>query len=43
MEISLRKALTKHRQQVETESEIKLQHLKGLMKLHYQQKLSKVS
>ncbi|TMW42264.1 hypothetical protein DOY81_012656, partial [Sarcophaga bullata] len=41
VEISLRKALTKHRQQLETESEIKLQHLKGLMKLHYQQKLSK--
>ncbi|XP_046803132.1 centrosomal protein of 128 kDa [Lucilia cuprina] len=41
VEISLRKALTKHREQMQSETDIKMKHLKSLMRLHYQQKLSK--
>ncbi|KAM7350715.1 uncharacterized protein ACRADG_009205 isoform 2-T2 [Cochliomyia hominivorax] len=41
VEKSLRKALAKHREQLQNETEIKMKHLKSLMRLHYQQKLSK--
>uniref|UniRef100_A0A1A9WVP0 Uncharacterized protein n=1 Tax=Glossina brevipalpis TaxID=37001 RepID=A0A1A9WVP0_9MUSC len=38
---SLRKALAQHKDQLENEMKIKWRHIKGLMKLHYKEKLLK--